>query len=107
MTVVATRAAVTFGPDGVTGVDSFVRLTGRTYIYCHTYGDSAPILAIDDAPAKVSLTVPDPARVTEDDVATARQLAQAVAEYVAELEQLATGPRQSAAGPEDGTGQAA
>jgi len=103
----ATSASVRFYPDGPAGVESFVRLTGHTYICCHTYGDCAPILAIDDAPAKVSLTVPDPARVTEDDVATARQLAQAVAEYVAELEQLATGPRQSAAGPEDGTGQAA
>jgi hypothetical protein len=103
----ATSASVRFGANGVTGVESFIRLTGRTYIDCHTYQDSAPILAIDDAPAKVSMTVPDPARVTEDDVATARQLAQAVAEYVAELEQLAAATRHSAAGPGDGAGQAA
>ena len=103
----ATSASVRFGPDGVTGVESFVRLTGRTYICCHTYGDTAPILAIDDAPADISMTVPDPDGVTEDDVATARQLAQAVAEYVAELEQLAAATRQSAAGAGDGAGQAA
>ena len=53
------------------------------------------------------MTVPDPDRVTEDDVATARQLARAVAEYVAELEQLAAATRQIVAGPGDGAGQAA
>ena len=103
----ATSASVRFGQDGVTEVQSFIRLTGRTYIRCHTYGDSAPILAIDDAPARVSMTVPDPARVSEDDVATARQLAKAVAEYVAELEQLAAATRHSGAGPGDGAGKAA
>jgi len=103
----ATSASVRFGQDGVTEVESLLRLTGRTYICCHTYGDCAPILAIDDVPARVSMTVPDPARVTGDDVATARQLAQAVAEYVAELEQLAVATRQRAAGPGDGAGQAA
>ena len=103
----ATSASVRFYPDGPAGVESLLRLTGRTYIYCHTYQDSAPILAIDDAPARVSVTVPDPARVTEDDVATARQLAKAVAEYLAELEQLAAATCQSAAGPGDGAGQAA
>ena len=103
----ATSASVRFYPDGPAGVESLLRLTGRTYICCHTYGDCAPILAIDDAPAKVSLTVPDPDRVTEDDVATARQLAKAVAEYVAELEQLAAATRHSAAGPGNGAGQAA
>ena len=103
----ATSASVRFYPDGPAGVESLLRLTGRTYIYCHTYGDSAPILAIDDAPAKVSMTVPDPAWVTEGDVATARRLAKAVADYVAELEHLAAATRQSAAGPGDGAGQAA
>jgi hypothetical protein len=103
----ATSASVRFCPDGPAAVESSLRLTGRTHIYCHTYGDCAPILAIDDAPATVSMTVPDPARVTEDDVATARQLAKAVTEYVAELEQLAAATRHSAAGPGDGAGQAA
>ena len=46
----ATSASVRFGPDGVTEVESFVRLTGRTYIRCCIYGDSAPILAMRDAP---------------------------------------------------------
>ena len=94
----ATSAPVRFCPDGPAEVDSFLRLTGRTYIYCHTYGDSAPIMSVDDAPAKVSMTVPDPARVTEDDVATAQRLAKAVAEYLAELEHMAA---DSADGPAD------
>ena len=36
----ATSASVRFGPDGATGVESFVRLTGRTYIYCYIYDDT-------------------------------------------------------------------
>jgi len=112
MTTVATAASVKFGPNGVAGVDSFVRLTGRTFIYCHTYDDAAPILAIDDTHVKVSLTVPESARVTEQDVSCARQLAEAVARYVTELEERATtagdstfGP--AAAGSEEAAGQAA
>jgi hypothetical protein len=58
-------ASVRFCPDGPAGVESFVRLTGRTYICRHTHGYCAPILAIDDAPARVSLTVAtDPAYST-------------------------------------------
>jgi hypothetical protein len=30
----------------VTGVESFVRLSGSTYIRCCVYDDSAPILAV-------------------------------------------------------------
>ena len=51
--------------------------------------------------------VPDPARVTEDDVATARQLAKAVAEYVTELERRAALDHDCAAGPDAAAGQAA
>jgi hypothetical protein len=88
-----TSASVRFDHDGPAEVESFLRLTGRTYIRCHTYPDHAPILGIDDAHVRVSLTVPDPERVTEDDVATARLLAKAADQYVAELEQLAAANR--------------
>ena len=39
---------------------------------------------------KVSFTVPDPDRVTEQDLALARKLADTVTRYVAELENFAT-----------------
>jgi len=103
----ATSASVRFYPDGPAGVESFVRLTGSTYIRCCVYDDSAPILAIDDAPARVSLTVPDPARVTEDDVAVGRLLAEAVGQYVAELERRVPAGREDVAPGGDGAGQAA
>ena len=103
----ATSASVRFGADGVTGVESFVRLTGRTYIRCCTYGDSAPILAVDDAHVDMSMTVPDPDQVTEDDVATARLLAEAVGRVRGRAGALAVATGRSAAGPGDGAGQAA
>ena len=58
---------------------------------------------------QVSIAVPDTFRVTEEDVAVARQLAKAVSQYVAELEQLAAAARQSpeACGPGAAPGRAA
>ena len=32
----ATDAHVRFGATGVTQVESFIRLTDRSYLYCHT-----------------------------------------------------------------------
>ena len=103
----ATSASVRFGPDGVTGVESFIRLTGHTYIHCCLYDDSAPILTVKDAHVNISLTVPGPDEVTADDVAVGRLLAEAVGQYVAELERrMSPGRRDGAAGG-DGAGQAA
>jgi hypothetical protein len=103
----ATSASVQFGTGGVVGVQSSLRLTGDSYVTCYTYDDRAPILGIDDAHVKVSITVPDISRVTADDVTWARLLAAAVTRYVAELEQLATADRESPAGPGAAPGQAA
>jgi hypothetical protein len=89
MTYVRTSAEVQFAPDGVIKVDSFVRLTGNTYIDCYTYDDCAPILAIRDGHVIVSVSVPDTAQVTAEDVQWGRSLADAVARYVAGLEQRA------------------
>jgi hypothetical protein len=97
----ATSAAVRFDPDGPAQVESFLRLTGRTYIRCHIYPEHAPILGIDDAHVKVSVTVPHPERVTEDDVVTARLLAKAAAQYVTELEQLAATNRDTEPSQDD------
>jgi hypothetical protein len=85
MNAVATRASVCFGPGAEVKVEPFIRLTGSTNIYCCTYDDHAPILAIDDGNVSVSLTVPDVHHVTGEDVNRALALADAVARYAAEL----------------------
>jgi hypothetical protein len=97
MTVVATSAAVRFNVGGVPAVDSYIRMTGRTLIQCCTYEDAAPILAIFDEHVRVSVTVPETSRVTGEDLQQGRALAEAVARYVAELEQRAA-TQDSAAG---------
>jgi len=105
MTVLRTNAYVHFGIEGVAEVHSTVRLTGFSHILCCDYPDSAPILGVRDAHVDLSVTVPDPARVTAEDVARGRELAAAVARYVAELERRAAVTLDSAADP--GAGQAA
>jgi hypothetical protein len=62
----------------------------------------ASILPLDDAHVQVSITVPDTRLVNDEDLAVARMLADAVARYVAELEQLAAANRESAEDPDDG-----
>lgn len=89
MTQGRTSALLHIGSDGVTRIDPSIRLNPRTFIRCHTYKGTAPILGIDDEHVSVSLTVPDVENVTGQDVACARRLAEAVTAYVAELEQHA------------------
>ncbi len=84
-----TSAQVRFGASGVTGVEAFVRLTGRSFIHCCTYDDIAPILTVKDAHVDISITVPGRDQVTEDDITFGRLLAGAAAQYVAELEKFA------------------
>jgi hypothetical protein len=103
----ATSASVRFDAGGVAAVESFIRLTGNTFIHCCLYDDIAPILAIDDTHVKVSLTVPGRDRVTEDDLMVGRLLAEAVGRYVAELERRISLSRGDTAVAEDGAGQAA
>jgi hypothetical protein len=100
MTTVGSSASVRFGQDQETEVDSSLHLTGGTYIYCHTYDDHPPILSITDTHVKVSVTVPESARVTDQDLACARRLAEAAARYVAELEKCAASDGENAAGPD-------
>ena len=85
----ATQATIRLSADGAIRVEPFIRLTATTHINCHVYGDSAPILAIDDGTVSLSVTVPDTAQVTGEDLERARVLADAVARYVAGLEQRA------------------
>jgi hypothetical protein len=79
-------AHVRFSPDGPAGVDASLRVSDRTYIYCHTYPAEPPILSVRDAHVSVMVTVPDRHKVTPGDLDTARKLAAAVAAYIAELE---------------------
>ena len=85
----ATQAVIRLSADGAIRVEPFTRLTGTTHINSHVYDDSAPILAIDDGTVSLSVTVPDTAQVTGEDLERGRVLADAVARYVAGLEQRA------------------
>ena len=99
MTKLSSEASVRFIPDGVAGVEASVRLGSFSRIYCHLYSGSAPVLSVIDAHVRLSVSVPDPDHITAQDVARARELAEVVARYVAELERLATGA-QGSAGPD-------
>lgn len=99
MTALSSDVYVRFGPDGAAEVDASARLTSSSGIYCHLYGDAAPVLQVTDAHVRLSISVPDPARVTAQDVALARELAAAVARYVTELEHLAA-DSQDTTGPD-------
>jgi hypothetical protein len=105
----ASSAQVRFGAEGVAQVASFVHLTGHSYIGCFTYQDEgmAPVLAIKDQHIDVSITVPDRSQVTDKDLLMARVLAQAVTEYVAELERRAAAGHEPAADPGDTAGRVA
>ena len=85
----ATQAVIRLSADGAIRVEPFIRLTGTTHINSHVYDDSAPILAIDDGTVSLSVTVPDTAQVTGEDLERGRALAEAVARYVAGLEHRA------------------
>ena len=80
---------VRFGEDGSARVQSYVRLTGSTWVRCCTYDDAAPILIIQDGPAEITVTSPGRGEITADDVKLGRLLAEAVNRYAAELERLA------------------
>jgi len=75
-------------------VDASLRISGNSFIYCHTYLDDPPILSVKDRHVSVTVTVPDSSRVTPQDLDAARRLADAVAAYIAELE-----TRMAAQGP--------
>jgi hypothetical protein len=103
----ATTASIRFGADGTAKVQSYVRLTGSTYVHCCTYADAAPILTIQDGAADITITNPGRGEVTEEDVTWGRLLAEAVSRYAAELEKLAAANRAVAVDPDEPGGQAA
>ena len=84
--MITSDAYIRFSSDGPAGVDASLRISGGSYIYCHTYPDDPPILSVHDRHVSVSVTVPDRHKITPEDLDTARRLAAAVAAYIAELE---------------------
>ena len=103
----ATTASIRFDADGAAKVQSYVRLTGSTYVHCCTYADASPILTIQDGPADITITNPGRGEVTEDDVRFGRLLAEAVTRYAAELERLAAKGPTTAAGADESAERAA
>jgi hypothetical protein len=93
-----TRAHIELDPDGMTGVDTALRLSGATYIECYTYDNRPPILVINDRHIRVSVAVPDSDRVTAEDLKTGQRLADAAARYAADLERRMGAPDPAAEG---------
>jgi hypothetical protein len=81
-----TSAHIQFGSDGVTDVDTALRLSGATHIQCYIYDHRPPILVLNDRRIRVSVTVPGADRVTAEDLKTGQRLADAAARYLADLE---------------------
>jgi hypothetical protein len=83
--VIPSSAYVRFGPEGLARVDASLHLSGASWIQCCVYDDQPPILSVRDAHVSVAITVPDHAKVSVDDLDTAVHLAEATADYIAEL----------------------
>ena len=107
MTMLRSGAGVEFECGGTVEVSATARLNGGSRIYCHVYADAAPVMSVVDEHVRLSVSVPDPDRVTADDVTWGRLLADAVSKYVAELEKLAGQDRTLAAGTGEPSGRAA
>ena len=90
---------VRFGADGTAKVQSYIRLTGSTWIRCCTYEDAAPILTIHDGPAEITITNPGRGEVTEEDVR--------LGQLAAELEKHASKDSATAAGADESAERAA
>jgi len=93
-----TSAHIQFVPDGVTDLDTALRLSASTHIQCYISDDRPPILVINDRHIRVSVTVPDSGRVTAADLETAQRLADAAARYLTDLERRVAAPGPAAEG---------
>ncbi len=89
-----TSAHIQFGSDGVTDLDTSLRLSGATHIQCYIYDNRPPILVVNDHHIRVSVSVPDSDQVTDEDLKIAQRLADAAARYLTDLERrvAAQGP---------------
>jgi len=87
-----TMTTIRLGPKGPIRVGAELRVSGDSFIACHSYTDHPPILQVEDEHVSVSISSRAPNHVTADDVAQAHRLADALAVYVAELETCVTAP---------------
>ena len=83
-------AHIRIAADGTAQVEAALRLTASSRIRCCSYSDRPAIVTAKDAHVSVSLTVPDPARVTVDDLDAAVSLAEALADYIGDLRRWIT-----------------
>jgi hypothetical protein len=90
-----TMTTIRLGPKGPIRVAAELRMSGDSFIACHTYSDHPPILQVEDEHVSVSIQVPDPRHVTADDLAQAHRLADALAAYLGELETHVAAPGNS------------
>jgi hypothetical protein len=88
--VIPGTAHIRFAVDGTAQVEAALRLIPSSHIRCSTYPDRPAIVTVNDGHVSVTLTVPDPARVTVDDLDAAVRLAEALAEYIADLRRWMT-----------------
>jgi hypothetical protein len=94
--MIPTTAYVYYRPDGPAQVDASLRLTGKSHIQCSTYENRPAILSVTDAHVSISVTVPDPATVTIEDLDVAVRLAEALADYIADLRRRLPAQNQAA-----------
>jgi hypothetical protein len=90
-----TVTSIRLYPKGGIRVDASLRLTGDSFIACHIYTDTPPILVFEDEHVSVTVSPSDPKKVTADDVAQAHRLADALSQYIAELETHVASPGKS------------
>jgi hypothetical protein len=90
-----TVTTIRLSPKGPIRVGAELRLSGDSFIACHIYTDHPPILQVEDEHVSVSVSSRDPRHVTADDVAQAHRLADALSQYIAELESHVTAPGSS------------
>ncbi len=88
--MIPSTAHIRFGPDGTARVEAALRLTPGSHIRCCTYDDRPAIVTVNDGHVSVTLTVPDPAQVSVDDLDAAVRLAEALTEYIADLRRWMT-----------------
>jgi len=63
-----TVTTIRLGPKGPIRVGAELRLSGDSFIACHTYTDHPPILQAEDEHVSVSISPRDPRHVTAEDV---------------------------------------
>jgi hypothetical protein len=83
--MIPSTAHIRIAADGTAQVEAALRLTPSSHIRCSTYLDRPAIVTVADGLVSVSLTVPDPAQVSVDDLDAAVRLAEALADYIADL----------------------